>query len=125
MLNLFLVAIGGAAGSLARHAAGLAAARLFGGGFPWGTLFVNVTGSFLIGLGFELIARRFGASEPLRLLLLTGVLGGYTTFAAFSLDAILLYERGAVVWALTYVLVSVLLSLGSVWAGLALGRQFA
>lgn len=124
MLNALLVAVGGAAGSLARYAAGLAGQRLFGGGFPFGVLFVNLTGSFLIGLGAELLARRFGAAPELRLLLLTGFLGGYTTFSTFSLDAIVLYERGEIPAAILYVLVSVIVGLAAVVAGVALGRQF-
>lgn len=124
MLNVLMVALGGAIGAVARYGVTMGAAKLAGVGFPAGTLFVNVTGSFLIGLGLELIARRFGASEPLRLLLLTGLLGGYTTFSAFSLDALALYERGAWVPAVVYVLSSVLLSLAAVLAGLLLGRHF-
>lgn len=124
MFHILLVALGGAVGSVARYAAGLVAVRLFGSGFPVGTLFVNVTGSFLIGLGLETLARRFGSSQELRLLLLTGVLGGYTTFSTFSLDTLSLYERGEVALAFVYVLTSVLLGLAAVAAGLALGRQF-
>lgn len=122
MLNIILVATGGALGSVLRYATGLAATRLLGAGFPWGTLTVNVTGSFVIGLFVELIARRFDASEPLRLLLVTGFLGGFTTFSAFSLDAAALIERGQFFLSAIYVLASVCLSLIAVFGGLALVR---
>lgn len=122
MLNFLLVALGGAAGSMLRYATGLGATRLFGPGFPWGTLIVNVVGSFVIGVFVETIARRFGASEPVRLLLVTGFLGGFTTFSSFSFDAAALLERGQGGLALAYVAGSVLLSLGAVFAGLLLTR---
>jgi fluoride exporter len=123
MLNVILVALGGATGSVLRYGTGLATTRLLGPGFPWGTITVNVIGSFVIGLFVEAIARRFEASEQLRLLLVTGFLGGFTTFSAFSLDAIALLERGATAWALLYIAASVLLSLLAVAGGLALMRQ--
>lgn len=123
MLNVLMVALGGAIGAVMRYGVTMGSAKLAGVGFPAGTLFVNVSGSFLIGLGLELIARRFGASEPLRLLLLTGLLGGYTTFSAFSLDAIALHERGETLLALLYVAATVGLGIVAVVAGLALGRH--
>lgn len=122
MLNFLLVALGGAAGSMLRYATGLGATRLLGPGFPWGTLIVNVAGSFVIGLFVEAIARRFDASEPARLLLVTGFLGGFTTFSSFSLDAAALIERGQAGLALLYMGGSVILSLAAVFAGLALAR---
>jgi CrcB protein len=99
MYHLVLVALGGALGSGLRHLVNLAALRLIGPGFPWGTLTVNIAGGFLMGLFVELLARRFGGSAELRLFVATGVLGGFTTFSAFSLDVAVLYERGAVVQA--------------------------
>lgn len=122
MLNWLLVAIGGAAGSMFRYGTGLAATRLLGPGFPWGTITVNVVGSFVIGLFVELIARRFNASEPLRLLLVTGFLGGFTTFSSFSLDAVALIERGEGALSFAYMLASVGLSVLAVFAGLAAVR---
>jgi CrcB protein len=122
MFNLLLVALGGAIGSSFRYLSGLASARLLGTGFPWGTIFVNITGSFLIGLLSEIIARRFGGSPELRLFLITGILGGYTTFSAFSLDTISLIEQGQIVTAGVYVGASLLLSGLGVVAGLALMR---
>lgn len=123
MLNVILVALGGAAGSVVRYGTGLAATRLIGTGFPWGTFIVNIAGSFVIGLFVEAIARRFGASEPLRLLLVTGFLGGFTTFSSFSLDTMALIERGETPLALAYVAASVALSLLAVAAGLAAMRH--
>jgi fluoride exporter len=122
MNHMLLVAIGGALGSVCRYLVGLWALRQFGPNFPWGTLTVNVAGSFAIGLLVELIVRRYDASPEMRLLLITGVLGGFTTFSAFSLDVITLFERGAALAGATYVLASVAISLGAVFAGLALGR---
>ncbi|KQS63319.1 hypothetical protein ASG39_15630 [Rhizobium sp. Leaf371] len=122
MLNILLVALGGASGSVLRYLAGIASVRLMGAGFPWGTLFVNVTGSFLIGVLSEVIARRFGASPELRLFLVTGILGGYTTFSAFSLDAAMLAEQGQFGAAALYVALSLVLSGLAVVAGLALMR---
>lgn len=122
MSNLLLVGAGGAIGSMARYLLGLWTLQRWGPGFPWGTLGVNITGSFLIGLLAELIMRKFGASAEMRLFLITGVLGGYTTFSAFSLDAITLFERGDAVLAVTYIAASVVLSILAVFGGLALMR---
>jgi fluoride exporter len=96
--------------------------RRFGPAFPWGTLTVNIVGCVAIGLLTEVIARRLNASMELRLLVVTGFLGGFTTFSAFSLDAIALYERGAMTAAALYVAASVGVSLAAVFGGLALGR---
>jgi CrcB protein len=122
MIHILLVAAGGALGSVLRYLVGLWTLRSFGPSFPWGTLTVNITGSFLIGVFAEIIARKFGASAEMRVFLITGILGGYTTFSAFSLDAITLFERGEPVTALIYVASSVLLSAVAVFAGLALMR---
>ncbi len=117
MMQLLLVAIGGAAGSVARYGVGMAAAR-WGLAFPWGTLLVNVLGSLAIGL----LAARLGPTEEnLRLLLGVGALGGFTTFSAFSLDAIRLIEREPS-HALFYVAASLILSIGACGLGLMLGR---
>ncbi|WP_457582946.1 fluoride efflux transporter CrcB [Ensifer canadensis] len=122
MSQLLLVGAGGAIGSMARYLVGIWTVQRWGPGFPWGTLLVNVTGSFLIGLLAELIMRKFGASTEMRLFLITGVLGGYTTFSAFSLDAIMLLERGDMALALGYIAASIVLSILAVFAGLALMR---
>lgn len=118
--NLIQVAIGGAAGSMLRYLVTLGAARLFGPGFPVGTFAVNLLGSFVMGLLVGVLTGR-GALH-LAPLLLTGVLGGFTTFSAFSLDTVVLWERGQTGTALLYVLLSVVLSLAALWAGLVLAR---
>jgi CrcB protein len=126
MQALALVFLGGGLGAAARHLFNLAAARLFGIAFPWGTLGVNVIGSLAMGLLVAwLVARSAGTSEHLRLFLATGILGGFTTFSAFSLDAVALWERGAPGPAIIYVAVSVVLSIAALAGGLALGRAFA
>lgn len=120
MMTFLSVALGGAIGASARFAVNLAAARLFGMGFPVGTLCVNVLGSFAMGVLAVLLLDR---ASPLAPFLLTGVLGGFTTFSAFSLDTLMLWERGQPGPALVYVILSVAASLLAVFAGLALGRS--
>lgn len=124
MSGALLVFLGAGIGGVARHGVNLAAARAFGLGFPWGTLAVNGLGSLAMGLLAGWLAARADEpwSGPARLLLATGVLGGFTTFSAFSLDAVLLWERGAPGLAAAYVAGSVGLSLGGLVLGLALGR---
>jgi CrcB protein len=115
-----LIFLGAGLGGVLRHGVSLAAARAFGPAFPWGTLAINVLGSFLMGLLAGILALRAGAgwAEPARLLLATGLLGGFTTFSAFSLDAALLWERGDAGLAAAYVAASVVLSLLALAAGL-------
>lgn len=122
MLNILAIALGGAVGSVSRHFVGAAALRLFGSGFPVGTITVNVLGSFVMGVLAALFAFRWSGSETARLLLTTGFLGGFTTFSAFSLDVALLWERGEVGLTLAYTLGSVALSILALFAGLALVR---
>jgi CrcB protein len=124
-MNYLIVFLGGGIGAALRHGVNLASARQFGTDFPYGTLLINVTGSLVMGLTAGYFAFKGGASQPLRLFLTTGILGGYTTFSAFSLDAALLYERGALGLAAVYVLASVGLSILGLFAGLALVRSFA
>ena len=124
MYHLVIVAAGGAVGASLRHLTGLAAMRLLGVNFPWGTLAVNVVGSFAMGVFIELLARRFGASNELRLFVATGLLGGFTTFSAFSLDVAVLWERGAAGTAAGYVLVSVIGAILALFAGLWVARTF-
>ena len=125
MYHLLLVAAGGAIGAAMRHLTNLAAIRLLGPAFPWGTLTVNLAGSFAMGVFIEVLARRFGASNELRLFVATGMLGGFTTFSAFSLDVAVLYERGAVASAFGYAAASVILSIAALFAGLWLARTLA
>ena len=122
MNHIFLVAIGGALGSVARYLTGLFALRWLGPGFPWGTLTVNIVGGFAIGLFAELIARRFDGSAELRVFIVTGILGGFTTFSAFSLEVTAMAERGDYAMAGTYIVCSVVISVAAVFAGLALVR---
>ena len=124
MYHLFLAAAGGAIGAGARHLVNTLALRLLGPNFPWGTLAVNLLGCLAMGVIVEVIARRFGASNEMRLFVATGILGGFTTFSAFSLDAVLLWERGAVAACVAYVGLSVLGSLAALFAGLWLARTF-
>lgn len=123
MQHLFIVALGGALGSGMRHLVNLAALRLFGPTFPWGTLAVNIAGSFIMGLFVELLARRFGGSAELRLFIATGILGGFTTFSAFSLDVAVLYERGAVAPAAFYVAASIVVAVLALFLGMWLGKS--
>jgi fluoride exporter len=124
-LTLFLLAAaGGALGSAARYGVGLAAAQLFGLGFPWGTLAVNVAGSLLMGLAIALGAHKFQLTDELRVFLATGFLGGFTTFSAFSLDFALLFERRDYGLAGLYLGCSVGLSILALFAGLYLVRAW-
>jgi len=125
MNQILLVAVGGAVGSVLRHLTNVWTVRLFGPGFPWGTLTVNLVGCFLMGVIVEVLARRFGGATELRLLLATGLLGGFTTFSAFSLDFATLYQRGAMLEAFAYLAGSVVLSLAGVFLGLWLARTVA
>jgi len=123
-MTYLLVFLGGGLGASLRHLVNLACARAFGTGFPWGTFIINITGSTVMGLIAGYLAFKGAASQSFRLFLMTGVLGGYTTFSAFSLDAALLYERGEVGPAALYVLGSVALAIAGLFGGLALVRHF-
>ena len=122
MNGVALVAFGGALGAVLRHLAGLVCVRAFGTGFPWGTLAVNVLGSFLMGALAVWLTRRGSGPDALRLALATGLLGGFTTFSTFSLDAVSLWQRGDAGAAVAYVAVSVAAGIGGLLAGLAVGR---
>ena len=124
-MNYVLVFVGGGLGSVLRHMVNVLCARGIGIGFPYGTFVVNITGSIVMGLIAGYLAFKGDASQPWRLFLMTGILGGYTTFSAFSLDAALLYERGELGLAAFYVLGSVLFSILGLFAGLALVRHLA
>lgn len=122
MLHVILVATGGAIGASLRHFVNLAALRVVGPGFPWGTMAINIVGSLVMGLFVGVLARRAGTPDEVRLFVATGILGGFTTFSAFSLDFATLWERGAVLPAFGYVLTSVVGSLLAIFLGLWLAR---
>ena len=124
-MNYVLVFVGGGLGSVLRHIVNVLCARGIGTGFPYGTFVVNITGSLVMGLIAGYLAFKGEASQPWRLFLMTGILGGYTTFSAFSLDAALLYERGELGLAAFYVVGSVAFSILGLFAGLALVRHLA
>lgn len=122
-LSMWLsVALGGAVGASARYGVAALMLHLMGPRFPWGTLTVNVVGSLAMGLLVEGLALKFNVSPEARIMLVTGFLGGFTTFSAFSLDTANLIERNAYGPAAAYVLASVLLSVGALFAGLMIGR---
>ena len=121
-MNYLLVFFGGGLGASLRHAVNMACAKGFGTAFPYGTFIINISGSTVMGLIAGYLAFKGEASQHWRLFLMTGILGGYTTFSAFSLDTALLYERGEVSLAALYVLGSVGVSIAGLFAGLALMR---
>ena len=121
MTSVFSVALGGAIGAVGRYGVNVAATRWLGIGFPWGTVIVNVVGSFAMGVLIVWLANKGGMRfAPF---LMTGVLGGFTTFSAFSLDAITLFERGQTLQAGAYVLGSVVTALIAIMAGMAATRM--
>jgi CrcB protein len=122
-MNYLIVFLGAGLGGAMRHGVNVAALRLLGAGFPWGTLAINVTGSFVMGLVAEYFALKSGLSPQWRLFLTTGILGGFTTFSAFSLEVALLYERGELMAAGLYVLGSVVLAVVGLFAGLYVIRS--
>lgn len=124
LVPILLVAVGGAFGSVCRYLVGVGAGRLLGLDFPFGTMIVNIVGSFIMGVFIEMLALRFDGSEHLRLFVAVGILGGFTTLSSFSLDTIVLFERGAVVATVAYVAGSIVLSLAALVAGLHLVRAF-
>jgi CrcB protein len=127
MQAYFMVFLGAGIGGALRHGVNLACARVCGLAFPWGTLTVNIVGSFAMGLIAAWLAFKAEVpwSQPVRLFLTTGILGGFTTFSAFSLDAVLLWERGATLSAFAYAAGSVVLSIGGLVLGLVAVRSLA
>jgi CrcB protein len=125
-MGFLIVFIGGGVGAALRHGVNLAMPRMIGTAFPYATFFENISGSVVMGVLAGYFAFRIGeTSQSWRLFLTTGILGGYTTFSTYSLDSMLLYERGEIGMAALYVLGSVILSIGGLAAGLALVRQFS
>ena len=119
--TLTQVALGGAIGASLRYLSNVSAMRIFGPGFPYATLFVNILGSFAMGVLIVTLAKRGGTH--LAPLLMTGILGGFTTFSAFSLDSFTLWERGDTIAALAYIAASVLFSLAALGLGIYLSRE--
>ncbi len=125
-MNMVLcIAAGGAIGSVLRHFAGVGAGVWLGSAFPYGTMFVNVAGSFVMGILVALFAHYGNPSQEMRAFLTVGLLGGFTTFSSFSLDVVTLYERGQYSLAGLYIALSLLLSLAGIFAGLFIVRSFA
>lgn len=122
MFNLFLVVVGGGIGAGIRHLANSGALRLVGPNFPWGTMAINVVGSFVMGLFIAAMMRRGGSNE-IRLFVATGILGGFTTFSTFSLDFATLWERGSTLPAFGYALASVIGAIVALFLGLWLARS--
>lgn len=119
-MSYLIVFVGAGIGGALRHGVNMASARMMGVNFPWGTLTVNIVGSLAMGLLAGYFAFKGEAAQAWRLFLTTGILGGFTTFSAFSLDTAMLYERGALMSLAVYVLASVLLSIFAVFIGLAI-----
>ena len=125
-MNAYLtVFIGAGIGGALRHGVNLGSARLLGTGFPFGTLIVNVVGSFIMGLLIAFFALKADPGQNWRLFLTTGLLGGFTTFSTFSLDTVMLVERGQNLTAAGYILASVAVSLAGLFLGLTLVRTLA
>ena len=124
MLQLLVIGCGGAVGALMRYGLGLRVTLLAGSAFPWGTLLVNIVGCFLAGLLFALAVTRIPLSDLLRNGLQIGLLGGFTTFSAFSIDAITLFDQGLWLRGLLYIVTNVVVSLLGAYLGMSVGRNF-
>lgn len=122
MNMVVVIAFGGAVGAVGRHFVDVGMVALLGHGFPWATLTVNVLGSFVMGVLIHLMAVSWTVSPEMRALLTVGGLGAFTTFSTFSLDAVVLYERGQIILAALYVLASVVGAIGGLLVGLRLAR---
>jgi len=121
--TLIFIAAGGAVGALSRYGASLGVYTLFGRGFPYGTLFVNVAGSFLMGVLSILLLERLSLGPEWRAAILVGFLGSFTTFSTFSVETLTLLENGDITRAFLNIAVSLVLCLSAVWFGVSLGRQ--
>ncbi len=119
------VAIGGAIGSVARYLVGIGSGKLFGTAFPWGTLIINIVGSFLIGVFVESFALRWNLPQVARVFLTVGICGGFTTFSTFSMDSYLMMARGELWPAAAYVIGSVLTSIIALFGGLQFIRALS
>ena len=123
MNGLLYVALGGALGASGRHLLGMATLKTLGPDYPYGTMAANLIGGFQMGLLAGWLALKVSGGENLRLFLGVGLLGGFTTFSAFSLDAVLMYEKKAYGALISYVGGSVILSIGALMIGLILARK--
>ncbi|WP_119065736.1 fluoride efflux transporter CrcB [Rubrobacter indicoceani] len=123
MKNLILVALGGGIGAALRYGVGLWLASSLGPGFPWGTFFVNVTGSFVIGVALALVAGGQLPSEA-RLFLAVGLMGGYTTFSSYSYETLVMISSGSTLAALMNVFGQLVLGFSAVYVGVVVGRIF-
>lgn len=123
-VSYLLIFIGGGIGAALRHGVNRTAITMLGPSYPWGTLFVNVVGGLLMGVLAELFLERGGISQEMRLFLTTGILGGFTTFSAFSLDAVVLWQRGEHAGLMLYVIGSVVASVGALFLGMSAARTF-
>lgn len=125
MQMLLSIALGGAVGAIARHLLSARIMNMLGSTFPYGTLVVNVLGSFIMGFLIIILATRLNISQEMRAFIVVGVLGGFTTFSTFSLETALLIERGNILEAAIYIGSSVVVSIGALFIGLWLGRILA
>lgn len=121
--TLMFIAAGGALGAVMRFLSQATVYELVGKTFPYGTLFVNVTGSFLMGLFSIFLVEKFNLSAEWHLAILVGVLGSFTTFSTFSLETLVLFEQGDIYKAMTNILLSVVLCVAAVWAGAFFAKQ--
>lgn len=123
MKALVFIAMGGAVGAVLRYGVSVSIYSLLGRGFPYGTLFVNVSGSLLMGLLSVLMLERFNVGPEWRAAVLVGLLGSFTTFSTFSFETLNLLEQGDLMRAMSNIVLSVLVCLVAVWFGVLIGRQ--
>jgi CrcB protein len=125
MKMILVIAAGGACGAVARHLVNNQVTAWFGDGFPWGILTANVAGSFFMGILVGAAELVWASSQEVRAFLMVGFLGAFTTFSTFTVQVALLYERGQMALAALYIVLSVLLAIGGLFAGLALVKSVA
>jgi len=125
LVTIAAVGTGGALGAISRYGVSLLASHIAGPGFPWGTLTVNIVGSFIMGLIIAIFAQFWQPPEAWRLFIVTGFLGGFTTFSTFSLDIVTLYERGEIFHTLLYGMASLALSVSALFIGMWLIRNLS